>query len=235
LIAGLALANSACGLGLILHVFKLDDSLQVRYNPTLRLDESPLTIEARAQLAPFLNKMPAPATDSSWSHYEVTSPQLMEGDLAELVRQAILTDFRANLVFRSIRKNEAQPDVIVSGVLYRFEEHYNRPWYTVIPLVRFFGVTVGRFEGGVDLELIVTTPTGRLIDAYHGRSTFSEALTQYAGAAKTTRRPGDRLNRAFTEAIRQVRAQMTADQRVVSTDWSAAEPRVPGSPAPPTP
>ena len=71
---------------------------QVLYTPTLKLSESPKTIEAKARLEPFVSEIPPPDADSKRGDREVTSAGSMDGDLAEQIRHAILIDFRVNSV-----------------------------------------------------------------------------------------------------------------------------------------
>jgi hypothetical protein len=186
------------------------------YTPTLKLPESPKTIEAKAQLEPLVSKIPAPDADSKQGDREVISAGSMDGDLAELIRQATLTDFRVNSVFQSVRIYEDQPDVVIRGVIYQFAEHRSQPWYAHVPLVRIFLGTRDQVEGGVHLELMVSTSTGHLVGTYQGRSMFPEANQSGTEQESRPRPPGVQLNRAFTEAVRQIRGQMLADRELMS-------------------
>jgi hypothetical protein len=145
------------------------------YTPTLKLPESPKTIEANAQLEPFVSKIPPPDADSKGGDREVISAGSMEGDLAEQIQHAILTDFRVNSVFRSVRIYEDQPDLLIRGVIYQFAEHRSQPWYAHVPLVRVFLGTRDQVEGSVHLELMLSTSTGHPVGTYQGRSMFPDA------------------------------------------------------------
>src|SRR5262245_41644925 len=130
LLASIGLTNAGCLLGIPLGGGALmglgrgsGSETPMLYTPTLKLPESPKTIEAKAQLEPFVSKIPPPDADSTRGDREVTSAGSMEGDLAELIRDAILTDFRVNSVFRSVRIYEDQPDLLIQGVIYQFAEH----------------------------------------------------------------------------------------------------------------
>ena len=189
---------------------------QMLYTPTLKLPESPKTVEAKAQLEPFVSKIPPPDADSTRGDREVTSAGSMDGDLAELIRHAILTDFRGNSVFRSVRIYEDQPDVLIRGVIYQFAEHRSQPWYAHVALVRVVLGTREQVEGGVHLELVVSTSTGHLVGTYQGRAMFPDANQSGTEQERRPRPPGVQLNRAFTEAVRQIREQMLADRELMS-------------------
>jgi hypothetical protein len=223
LLASVVLTNAGCLLGIPLGGGALmglgrgsGSETQMLYTPTLKLPESPKTIEAKAQIESFVSKIPPPDTDSKRGDREVTSAGSMEGDLAELIRHAILTDFRVNSVFRSVRIHEDQPDVLIQGVIYQFAEHRSQPWYAHVPLVRVFLGTRDQVEGGVHLELMVSTSTGHLVGTYQGRSMFPDANQSGTEQERRPRPPGVQLNRAFTEAVRQIREQMLADRELMS-------------------
>jgi hypothetical protein len=190
------------------------------FTPTVKLPKSPKTIEAKAKLEPFVNRIPVADRDLNRADDEVTHS--MEGEqLTKLVQQAILADFRTNLVFADMQVHEEQPDLLIRGVIHEFAEHHTRPWYGRIPLV---GNLIGageQVEGGVKLDLILSTPSGELIGTYQGQSVYRQANDTDSDKEKERRlvAPGDRLNRAFSEAVRQIRSQMLADQKLVSGEW----------------
>ena len=191
------------------------------YTPTVRLSESPKTIEANVKLEPFINRIPITDSKSKRGDHEIPGPGSMEGELTELVRQAILADFRTNLVFANVRIHEDHPELVIRGLIQQFAEYHTRPWYGKIPLV---GNLVGageQVEGGVELLLTVSTPTGEPIGTYQGQSTFPDANTTDSDKEKKRRPqpPGERLNRAFSEAVHQIRQQMLADQKLVNGEW----------------
>jgi hypothetical protein len=223
LLVSVVLTNGGCLLGLPLGGGALVGpgrgsgfETQMLYTPTLKLPESPKTIEAKAQLEPFASKIPPPDADSKRGDREVTSAGSMEGDLAELIRHAILTDFRVNSVFRSVRIYEDQPDLLIRGVIYQFAEHRSQPWYAHVPLVRVLLGPRDKVEGGVHPELMLSTSTGHLVGTYQGRSMFPDANQSGTEKERGLRPPGVQLNRAFTEAVRQIREQMLADRELMS-------------------
>jgi hypothetical protein len=190
------------------------------FTPTVKLPESPKTIEARVKLEAFATRIPVSNPDLKRGRDEVTHS--MEGEqLTKLVQQAILADFRTNSVFSNVRVDEEQPELLIRGVIHEFAEHHTQPWYGRIPLV---GNLIGageQVEGGVKLDLILSTPRGELIGTYQGQSVYRQANDTDSDKEKERRLvpPGDRLNRAFSEAVRQIRSQMLADQKLVSGEW----------------
>jgi hypothetical protein len=105
LLASVVLTNAGCLLGIPLGGGALmglgrgtGSGTQMLYTPTLKLSESPKTIEAKARLEPFVSEIPPPDADSKRGDRELTSAGSMEGDLADQIRHAILIDFRVNAV-----------------------------------------------------------------------------------------------------------------------------------------
>jgi hypothetical protein len=193
--------------------------IRAPFTPTVKLRESPKTIEAKARLEPFVSRIPVADRDLNRADDELTDS--MGDELTKLVQQAILADFRTNLVFANVRVDEEQPELLIRGVIHEFAEHHTRPWYGRIPLV---GNLIGageQVEGGVKLDLILSTPSGELIGTYQGQSVYRQANDTDSDKEKERRLvpAGDRLNRAFSEAVRQIRSQMLADQKLVSGEW----------------
>ncbi|TKB67086.1 MAG: hypothetical protein E8D47_04645 [Nitrospira sp.] len=195
------------------------DASGTAYVPTITLAESPRTIEAHARLGSFETNIPQANPETARRDQEVTQ-SMMEGDLADLVRQAVLADFRMNLVYSNIRLHEKHPDLVIQGHIYQFSEYRSKPWYAKTPLIgRLFSDTE-RIEGGVSLDLMVMTPDGVLIGMYTGQSRFPTEVSPTQSLPKNQRTPGQSLNRAFTEAVRQIRAQMLADEQLSTRTWS---------------
>lgn len=212
---GVALLGGDRGLGGVSN----NDSL---YTPTIRLPESPKTIEAKARLKPFINKMPAHDAGPKGGSHDVTSPEFMDGDLLELIREAIGTDLRVNLVFSSVRIHLDQPELLIRGVIHEFAESRSRPWWARVPPLGFLPAARERVEGGVKLDLVVSTLTGHVVGIYQGWSAFPDP-TKADAAPKEKQRPrGTHLNRAFTEAMRQIREQMLADPLLINGQWRQA-------------
>jgi hypothetical protein len=198
------------------------------YAPTLNLPESPRTIEARIQVDAFVSRLPASAAEAKRRNHDVTTS--VDGDLPELVRQAIARDFRVNLVFSSVRTHQEHADLVLRGVIYQFAEQRTTPWYSKVPLVGFLTGARERIEGGVQLELTLSTPSGRFVRLYQGQSVFPDASPGQSQKGRPPQAPGVALNRAFSEALRQIRAQMLADQTLTTGQWRSSR-RRPSSPS----
>lgn len=194
------------------------DAAATSYVPTIRLTESPRTIEARAQLASFENHIPPADPEHPRGEQEVTQVA-MDGNLTELVQQAVLADFRTNSVYRSVRLHEEQPDLLLQGHIYQFSEYRSKPWYAKIPLAGRLFSDGERIEGGVALDLRVSTPDGLLVGMYTGQSRFPAESSVPSSLTAQQRAPGQQLNRAFTESIRQIRQQMVTDEQLVGGGW----------------
>jgi hypothetical protein len=224
LIVSVALTHSGCMLVALPRLLADRTSRSetpTSYTPSIKLLESTKTIDGKVRLDPFVSRIPTLDEDKRDGQGVISLGSFgsVEGNLTELVHQAILMDFRVNLVFASIRAHEAQPDLVIRGFIYQFDEHHSRPWYARIPLVGNLLSSGDHVEGGVNLDLVVSTPHGRLIGIYQGRSTFPDTGRKEADQKKKRSSFGEHLNRAFTEAVRQIREQMLADQELMSGQW----------------
>ena len=194
------------------------DASTASYVPTIKLAESPRTIEAHAQLGLFENNIPPVNPETQRGGQEVTK-SMMEGDLTDLVQQAVLTDFRSNAVYSSVRLHEEHPDLSMRGNIYRFSEYRSKPWYAKIPLIGRLFSGSERIEGGVSLDVLVSIPDGLLVGIYSGESRFPAETSSSQSSPKNHQAPGQQLNRAFTEAMRQIRAKMLADEQLGNGGW----------------
>jgi hypothetical protein len=64
-------------------------------------------------------------------------------------------------------------------------------------------------NGEADLTLFLLTRDGKLIGTYRGSSTFDENFNPTGEFG-----PGERLNRALTEAVHQIQEKMLSDARL---------------------
>lgn len=192
-----------------------DTGQGIAYRPALQLTESPHTIEARVRFEPLVNLIRVDL-DKVRDDQELTQSAL-DGELTELVQQAILADFRTNFVYASIRLSEPNPELVIRGVLSQFSEYRSRSWYAKIPILgQLFS---DRVEGGAAIDLRVLTPEGELIGLYSGESRFSSEESSWEALPRNQRVSGKPLNRAFTETMRQIRAKMLADDQLMTSSW----------------
>jgi hypothetical protein len=124
-------------------------------------------------------------------------------------------------VFTSVRIHQEQPELLIEGVIYQFAESRSRPWYARLPLIGRLPPARERVEGGVRLQLTVSTPPGRVVGTYHGHSIFPDPAKP---SEREERPPGTHLDRAFTKVVRQIRDQMLADPQLMGGGWRQSIP-----------
>src|SRR5438093_10305766 len=200
------------------------------YVPRVTLEESPQTIPARVQLYPLVDASMAESQHSPQAgDGTITDPAYQDEPLADLVTTAILKDFRKNGVFDAIGRNTSSPDLVLQGEIHRFQERVRSPRWLAIPLVNIlvmlFAAPVESHTVDVELELVLAYPDGIPLGQYRGQSQFAQEITIYD--PEVWNAEGHRLNLAFTEAVRQIREQMLADEKLMKASWRAATHRFP--------
>ena len=190
----------------------------VPYKPTLFLDNSPVTIPVRVQVLPLYDASPQddrePATSNGFAQ---TSADSLEEELSTLVTRAILADFSATSVFKSIATMERGPDLILSGTINRFYGEVTLPSWAKVPgvtwAVSVFWSPVQERHGMVDLELTLSRPEGEVLGRYRGCEEYAEIARHDHHYWSMPVYPAHRrLNQLFTEAVRQIRDQILDDR-----------------------
>jgi hypothetical protein len=190
----------------------------VPYKPMLSLENNPLTIPVSVSVQPLRDASPPEDKDhAARRSFSQTHADSLEGELDALVTKAILADFRSTSLFRSIRMNQEHPDLVLGGTIHRFYGQVSIPAWLMIPGVgwaaQIFWSPVQEWEGAVDLELTLSTPTGVVVGAYRGRAAYYESADYDSRYWSSPQLPAHRrLNRAFTEAAQQIRDQMLRDR-----------------------
>ena len=70
-----------------------------------------------------------------------------------------------------------------------------------------------QWEGEVDLELVLATPEGTVLGTYRGQADYSQVEGRDHHSWSMPLYPAHaRLNRAFTEAVEQIRDQIFGDR-----------------------
>jgi len=196
------------GLGLLL----TPGCTPISYKPSLSLGESPTTVKCRVQIETFKDESPTADRGSKVAGTSATEPGTLAGDLAVEVTNAVLTDFSTNQVFESIQKRMDDPDLIMRGTIRRFYGHAGPNaimWATIpVDIIWFFGVPIQSDEGAVDLEISFQRRDGSSVASYSGHSQFSAWYTIYTNPLLGI---PTRLNKAFDQAVIQIRQQITAD------------------------
>lgn len=204
-LAGLLIGSAAC----------------VPYKPTLKLAHTFQTIPAAVQVQPFRDATPPEDKEpaSAWSLAQ-TSPRVMEGDLGALVTKALIADFSATSVFRAIHGHQSSPDLILSGTIRRFYGEVSLPSWLRLPgmswMAHAYWVPFQEWEGEVELEISLATADGRLIGTYRGHADYAEVAAREGVYWSMPLYPAHvRLNRAFTEAVEQIRDHMFRDRALL--------------------
>ncbi|MBM4123725.1 MAG: hypothetical protein FJ246_02025 [Nitrospira sp.] len=193
----------------------------IPYKPTLALEKSVHSIPVSVAVEMFRDASP-PDDKEDLAEGTVSQTKSMEGDLSALVTRAIVADFSAAAVFRSIGRHAAHPDLILSGTIRRFYGQATIPSWALIPglgwAVSAFASPVQAWQGEVDLEVRLATPDGLVLGVYRGRAAYQEMAGHDSRYWSMPLYPAHvRLNRAFTEAVGQIRDQMVKDRELLLT------------------
>jgi hypothetical protein len=184
----------------------------ISYKPSLSLGESPSTVPARVQMNQLQDASPPKEKGKKFAGLSATEPGTLAGNLATEVTNALLTDFSNNQVFESIQKRMDHPDIVLSGTIHRFygQTGLNALGWATMPIdfVWIFGLPIQSEYGAVDIEISLQRADGTALGTYRGKSEFSESFTMYTNMALSI---GTRLNKAFDDAVAQIRSQILAD------------------------
>lgn len=188
------------------------------YKPTLKLEPTFQTIPASVRVRPLVDASPPEDRQaaSDWSLAQ-TSGEVMEGDLSALVTKALIADFSATGVFQAIHRNQSSPDLILSGKIRRFYGEVSLPSWLRLPglswMAHAYWVPFQEWEGEVDLEISLAAADGTVLETYRGRADYAEVATREGVYWSMPLYPAHaRLNRAFTEAVEQIRDQIFRDR-----------------------
>jgi hypothetical protein len=137
-------------------------------------------------------------------------------ELAAHVRDELLDAFEQAGVFSKITTFDRDPDLIVTGRINALHEHYRPRLWTRFPLPYAGKVAADILDwkthatdGIADVTLFLLTRDGTLLGSYHGKSSFDENFNPTGEIG-----PGKRLNRALTDAVRQIQEKIVHDQRL---------------------
>ena len=199
----------------------LSASACVPYKPTLFLDPSPVTIPAKVQVRTLNDVSPQDDKEHATAHsFSQTSTDSLEENLDTLVTKAILADFSATSVFKSVANSEREPDLILSGTIYRFSGDVTLPSWTMIPGVAWaisaFWAPAQERHGIVDLEVTLARPNGEIVGRYRGCGQYAEVAGYDHHYWSMPVYPAHRrLNQLFTTAVQDIRDQILDDREVL--------------------
>ena len=117
-------------------------------------------------------------------------------------------------VFSRITRFDPNPDIILSGRITAFHEHYRPQTWAKIPgfipyvgtIAQVFRLKTHVSSGEAKVTLFVLKSTGELFGSYTGQSIFKETFNPTKEVP-----PGARLNRALSEAIHQIQDEISHD------------------------
>jgi hypothetical protein len=186
------------------------------YIPDISLPEARPIIDATAE---FHDLYPAPALISGKESFGLTGPdakQVPPRELAYQVRDELMDAFEQAGVFSRVTTFDRDPDLVLTGRIHSLYEHYRPRIWTRLPLPYAGKIAADILDwkthatnGEADLTLFLLTRDGKLIGTYRGSSSFDENFNPTGEIA-----PGERLNRALTEAVQQIRDKMLHDARL---------------------
>ncbi len=189
---------------------------KTEFVPDIALPETRPIIDATAE---FHDIYPAPALISGKEHFGLTGPdakQVPPRILAHQVRDELLDAFEEAGVFSKITTFDREPDFILTGRINSLFEHYRPRIWTRFPLPYAGKIAVDLLDwkthatnGEADLTLFLLTRDGKLVGTYRGSASFDENFNPTGEIG-----PGERLNRALTEAVQQIQEKMIRDTRL---------------------
>ena len=189
---------------------------KAEFVPDISLPEARPIIDATAE---FHDMYPAPALISGKESFGLTGPdakQVQPRELAHQVRDELMDAFDQAGVFSKITPFDRNPDLILTGRINSLYEHYRPRMWTRVPLpyagkiaADILNWKTHATNGEADLTLFLLTRDGKLIGTYRGSSTFDENFNPTGEFG-----PGERLNRALTEAVHQIQEKMLRDARL---------------------
>ena len=189
---------------------------KAEFVPDITLPQVRPIIDATAE---FHDIYPAPPLASGKENFGLTGPDakhVAPRELALHVRDELLDAFDQAGVFSRITTFDREPDLILTGRINALYEHYRPRLWTRVPLPYVGKVAADLLDlkthatnGEADLTLFLLTTDGKLIGTYRGSASFDENFNPTGEVA-----PGERLNRALTEAVQQIQQKMLQDARL---------------------
>ena len=184
--------------------------------PDITLPHVRPIIDATAE---FHDLYPAPALMSGKESFGLTGPDAKRVSpriLAHQLRDELLEAFEQASVFSKVTTFDREPDLILTGRINSLYEHYRPRIWTRVPLPYAGKIAAGILDwkthatnGEADITLFLLTRDGKLFGTFRGSSSFDENFNPTGEVG-----PGERLNRALTEAVRQIQEKMLHDARL---------------------
>lgn len=230
--------RARCAQGLCVFVLSVISACQsLTYEPDVTLGLSPERIPLRVEARNLEDASPSDDRSGALGGTSATEADTMVGELSGVVTEALIENFRNDEVFDEIRRKPESPDLIMSGTVRRFyaKSRINAlGWVTSIysPLW-FLGIPIYSSFGAVDLELTFARPNGERVASYTSALDFYEWSSIYRSPQLGI---GTRLNRSFSEVVREIRAQMLRDKDLlIGSRQLTIQPASQPTPAPSAP
>jgi hypothetical protein len=208
-----------CALGGVFIAAAIASGCSTKYEPQLTLPPASFdrAIDAVVELHPL---QPAAGLRSGHSTYGVLAEDYVNRPptkMSQAITAEILNELSSSGLFRRIALYDPRPDFVLTGRIEQFYEHDRRKLWTYVPyysdkLAGLFRLNTYLSSGEVQLTLMLLKPTGQLVGTYVGRAKFNEDFTP-----NDETKPGGRLNRAFSDALAQIRDEMLADANLPKT------------------
>lgn len=197
----------------VLLLMALAGCSKTQFVPDITLPQARPIIDATAE---FHEIYPAPALISGKESFGLTGPEVSHVPptvLAKEVRDELMTAFDEAGMFSKITTFDREPDFILTGRINSLYEHYRPRIWTRLPLpyagkiaADLFNLKSHATNGEADITLFLLTRDGKVVGTYRGSSSFEEHFNPTGEMG-----PGDRLNRALTDAVQQIQEKMLHD------------------------
>jgi hypothetical protein len=205
-----------CSLACVLCLAAAAGCSKTGFIPEVSLPEARPIIDATAE---FHDLYAAPALVSGKESFGLTGPDAKQVPPRELARQVgdeLLDAIKQAGIFSKVTTFDRDPDLILTGRIHSLYEHYRPRVWTRLPIPYAGRIAADMLDwkthatnGEADLTLFLLTKDGKLIGTYRGSSSFDENFNPTGEVG-----PGDRLNRALTEAVQQIQEKMLHDARL---------------------
>lgn len=185
------------------------------YAPEIALAQARPIIDATAE---FHGLYPAQGLLSGKRTYGLDAPDAKRRSPTELTTQLereLLKELAAAGVFSRVTGFDPKPDLVVAGRIDAFHEEYRPRAWTYVPILdrqlvsKLLNLKSHTSAGEARLTLFILTPGGDLLGSYEGRSSFQENFNPTEEVP-----PGARLNRALSDAVKDIQDQIVRDAQL---------------------
>jgi hypothetical protein len=158
----------------------------------------------------------APSLVSGKDTFGLDAPKakrLSPTQLTDRVGNELFAELERSGLFSRVTRFDPQPDLVLSGRINALYEQ-NRPhiWANVPYVGRvanLLKMKTHTTSGKADLTLFLLKPSGEVVGTYRGEASFDESFNPTEEVP-----PGARLNRALSDAVRQIQEQILQDRTV---------------------